>query len=1466
MRFPFLKRRSFYIPFGIAVVLGILSVIVFNPDFQKSQLLKRLGPAVDSLEIGRVHITPWSTEFDDVSVGYEGGEFHVDAGRIRYGLGSLIFRKINVKLLSLQGVRADLTSFNPPEKADVPDADAAPAAPFAGLLATLETGFGYVLGEIEVDADARLPAGQLLTAVLSGGNIRPETTGKLGFDLRLQTGSGDDHVDLDGSVLFDQLTRGRFNVIEATLVMQAALASLPQAERVAVNLGVSPAGGDAAGPADAKSRGQASYVPESIAMSVNLNDSEGASRATLELLGIYDGNGGEFRGDYRLAANEQLVQPYAADQVIAPANETLSGEIAFNLASLTGDMTVNSELLVTELQTTYGSDQLPERLQMQSDFRVSVLADGHLRIDKLETAVGTGELPAMTSNLAGDQTIALDDVGAFLRQDNTLLSFELPGIPLVWLNFLLPGYEVADGALTGAFVVTTDTAGSIYLKPQRPLTVAGLKVSKAGQPLFDSLNIELSPVLSYTGESLRLALEQLEIRSDQGVIATADTTLDVPLSGAQDGRLDVDARAQIHLRDLTRILEASPAGRPTLPETLDLTFKASVMRQDSRTQLERLDADLLASGGNRLVRLALLQPITFEETPQGSRVANSAGELATFNVSDIDLGWFSAFVPGGSLAGMLRRADFTLAVNESGTVAITPDRPFRAEAVTMATASAPLLDNIGVRVSPVIRIGTDRIDLSYQDLELAGDGVVIASGSGTVRLGRADGTLVTEGRVDADLMSLARQPLVASLLGAELNAPVRFEADYRLAQDADGIDISRLAANVFYDDAEPKIAVLATSRIRVRTRLAAEAPAAGQARGELALTIRELTAQPFADILAARGLSFSTANGQVVLSSDGNTMRVATEGPLEISGIAVRGAEGSLVEPFSVALDVDVDVQGKMLTATLDPFSASFANTESKTAVLGKASIELDGAAETVRVSSLVGEVAVWLPAILGQPALMPGNKLTDGNLRADLDLAADGRVASTVVVDGLKAGVQLPLESINATLGGTLNTDGSFALTTPVTVTGKSGTSAVDIQATRGGLEDSSRGLAISASGAVLYLNDILNTLHAIAGQQPVASPGGDADAPVADEVIADNRQPDLQPFWSQTGEGLAVNVDVQQLFYTDYFVLDGLTVRTRISPQRVALENLRANFHDSPMAFDGTLDFAPGPAPYDLKLTGRVDQLDLATFYRELAPDSKPRAEGLFDFRIDAFGQSPNMPQFRNELFFDMSANSRDGVFRLLDPDSAIVASSTGFTGALGEVVSYVPTGLFGLGAVPRLVRYIKEIQYDRVRVELIRGESRDVQVRQFVVQSDEVLMTGSGGIEYQEGTDILQSPLALEARLDMRGEGAAIMYDMDLLGSEMNRWNYWEGPEIRFWGTPAIMQSNLSDVISQAGKGMVFGGVSRPVSGLIGNARHRWSSEKEPPLEYDGSPDGGAQDALGQSEDLDESADLPVSPDSG
>jgi len=215
----------------------------------------------------------------------------------------------------------------------------------------------------------------------------------------------------------------------------------------------------------------------------------------------------------------------------------------------------------------------------------------------------------------------------------------------------------------------------------------------------------------------------------------------------------------------------------------------------------------------------------------------------------------------------------------------------------------------------------------------------------------------------------------------------------------------------------------------------------------------------------------------------------------------------------------------------------------------------------------------------------------------------------------------------------------------------------------------------------------------------------------------------------------------------------------------------------------------------------------------------------EGLFGVKVEATGVFPNFSQLRNRLLFDVRMKSRDGLFRPLPPDSALMLGASDFMGTLGEGLSYLPTGGFGAGAVARLVNYIAEIDYDTLDLHLVREDSRHVRLEEFQLLSPTIALTASGGIRHDPGEDILDSPLELTAELDMLGRGAAILYSLDLMRDEKDTWGYWRGPSFRIWGSLAAPESNFDEIVNAAGDAAVQGAFRHPLSGLIGNLKFRW-----------------------------------------
>jgi hypothetical protein len=817
-----LTRPRFYIPLGIILVLGILFTVIFHPAFQKKMLLDHVAPLVDSLEIDYIHLTPWSLELDNMDVVYQGGRFQLAKGNIRYCLSSLLMLNINLKTIALQDVRVDLEAFNPPETPEIETAEEEEAGPFPGVLASLEHGLSYSLQEVNIDAVVRLPGQQSLTASITGGGIKPDARGAINLALLFNTGNEDDHIDVNGEIALNQLTRGRFAAVETALDIAATLAALPDSERVNVKLRLTPAQPDAdrqdTSPV-AESGDEPLFIPEALRLALQLDDSQGNNRSLLKLDGIYNGNSGGFNGGYEITANEQLVQPYLKDAVIPPAEELLTGELAFNIEDLTGNMTVISDLLVTELREVHANQKLPELLRLKNNFRLSLLPGNQLRVETLDTGMrDEAEHQPLASTLPADLDIPLDNIDAFLQQEQTLLEFELPGVPLSWFDVLLPDHEITDGNLTAAFRITTDTNAAIHLIPVKHLEVTGLTVRQQDAAIIEGLNLSVLPAVSYSGDVLSVSLDDLVVDAGKGTLASANFTATLPLSEEQQGTISTAAGADLNMHRLVDFLGIEHTGKQTMPEHFALDFHAALQQGPGVLTVNTLDASLSREQQHKLLQLQLLQPLVIETTEAGTQLGKAVGKLATLTLSDIQLEWFTAFVPDTWLSGRLQRADFTLSTDAQGVTNITSARPVAITGIYMSGKEGPQLTNLGIRLRPEVRLGQDGTQIIYKDLRVTGNNTRLVSGGGKLTLpDAADKPLLAEGRLDVDIQAVSQQPLIATALQAEIEAPVRLEADYQLAQGESSIDISRLAVNLFYADSEPRLSLQADSKLRLQT-------------------------------------------------------------------------------------------------------------------------------------------------------------------------------------------------------------------------------------------------------------------------------------------------------------------------------------------------------------------------------------------------------------------------------------------------------------------------------------------------------------------------------------------------------------------------------------------------------------------------------------------------------------------------
>ncbi|MEJ2690012.1 MAG: hypothetical protein P8130_08685 [Deltaproteobacteria bacterium] len=878
-----MKSPKFYLPATLVLLLAVVSAVVFNPAFQKKMLQDHVGPLVDSLAIGYVHLTPWSLEMRKVSVKYRGGQFVIGQGTLRYNPLALLLHDISIKTLAVKDVSINLEKFTPPETPPKPA-----KGPFPGVLASLRHGFGYEIGRVAVDAGIRLTGQRSVSAHIWGDGIKPKSKGAIRYAVRFDTGHEDDHMEIDGNLHLDQLTRGRFAAVQTALTTEATLAALPQPEHADLELAITPASPAAISgpvPPPAANNKRPYYAPEALRLSLRLPDAKDNTRSTLDLEGTYDGNTGGIHGRYRVTANDRLWGPYLKKATLPPAAEVLKGKFAFDTVSLTGNMTVSSDLAVKDIRKLHPHEGLPEGLQLKNNFRLSLLPGKKLRVETLNSELlDTADQMRLKSSLTGDLHIALEDPTAFLHQKNTLLDFTLPSVPLAWFNVLMPGYNITDGTLAGTFEVSTDTKAAIHLKPLKPLQIKGLTVMRQDKPLVEGLNLSVLPGVIYDGNAISISLKELAADAGEGTLATADLSMEIGLS--EPGRTDIatQAEAEVDLPRLLNMLAIKHSGVDRLPRQLDLTYLAALHLQPGQLRASKLDATLSLGQNVELLHLHLLQPLVVETAPAVRLRSDTTGELAALKFSDIHLNWFSAFVPDMKLKGMLARAEVTVAANDNGVTTLTSSRPFDLRHVTLSTSQGAMLDDLGIRLVPNVSFSAEGTRVDYRGLEMTSRRVKLLSGAGQFTLPAASGRpLLTDGHLDADLQALSKQPFIVRELKAAVEAPVRLQADYRLARGDGAVDVDRLSARLFYNDQQPRLSLHADSKLQIRTKLGERQSELGRTTGKVTIDLNKFTPKPFAGILKARGLAFTQADGKAELVSDGRTLTLNTIKPLVIN-------------------------------------------------------------------------------------------------------------------------------------------------------------------------------------------------------------------------------------------------------------------------------------------------------------------------------------------------------------------------------------------------------------------------------------------------------------------------------------------------------------------------------------------------------------------------------------------------------
>jgi len=1416
---------------GALLALGLAVAVVLDAGVQKRWLLPRVAPFVDRLELEHVRVTPWSLSLRGVEVEWRGLRATVAEADLGFNPLGLITDTVALSALRLAGTRIDLADFQPGPPS---------TAPFPGLLQVLDAGYAIALEDVDVAVDLTLADGAELKASLRGGGVRPHVSG--GLDYVLDMRAGPQAVGVRGRLTIDQLSHGRFRRVRTDDVITLALQTLPAPERIATSLEIAPAPGKGGARYLARvDRGRRPPPPEAVALRLRSLDDADAARATLEFNGLYRGADGSLRGRYALDAVDALIAPYAAT---LPAFEATAQGLV-GLQTMTGaiDLTFDAATTLRRLERVLGENAaLPPRLVVHSAATLA-LQGTTLALTRFEHQVVppdavAGAAPLAQAALQGPLVLDLDRPRALLDSERAFALLQVNGLPLPWLNGLLGAPRLDGGRLDAAFELASDDEARLALLPLVPVRLASFGVTQANAVLAPRLEFSALPTLRADERTLRVRVDEMVLGDGGRALLGGKLRLLAPLAPAADEAMRVafDVEADVDALSALPALAARRADYP-LPEALKLRAKGDLDVRGAQITVAGFDAQAAQPGRPELARAIARQ--AFALPAAGESFRNPRGELLQLRLRAFDLAWLSAFVEGLDLRGTLAHADLLLTAPGKDRLAVAATAPLRIDGLALGLDGAPMLNGLDVVAAPVVDYSPTRLALTLRELRVASRNRALVSGelAADVPLAQdAAATLRGEGELALDLRALAAQPAVRRALGrAAPDLPLDANLRFALTRAGDLYTLQRLRAELAAGR-RAKLALSASPGLEVRPRLARGERLARHVVGDIALEIRDLSSAVIERFVPMEGVAFAEINADLRLASDGRILRADSAAPLRLEQVRVSAGEQALLQPFELRTRAAFKVEEQVLEFDLADLALEF-DAAPAPALSGRLAASVEPG-RTVPLRRLSTAFAAALPQWLSQPAVMPGHGLRAGALSAEIDVDEDGAIAARALLDGLASASQLAISRIELPVTGRMAADGrGFAFSAPLVAQGRSGISNASVVADYAPDPDRKGLLKLRLDSALFYLNDLLATVDALSPARSSSRPAAAAttkNGKVAAPIVPD-RTRDARAAWDVLPYGTDLEYAIETLFYTDYLAFKDVRGKLGVRPGKLSLSEVSARFHDSPMKLDGTLAFRPAEAePYALDMLGTVSDFNLHQFFKELVPGERPRIKGLFSVRVAATGAMPNLGELRNETLFDVRMRSRKGVFRPLPPSSPLLVGTSDMLGFVGEGLSYVPTGGFGAGVVARLVNYISRIDYDIVDIHLRRPESRDVEIARFLVRSKTIELTARGGIKRAPDLDILDSPLELVANLDMSGRGAAILYSMGLLREERNEDGYWRGPEFRIWGTPSAASSNFSDIVRQASDGTVKGGITRPLSGLIGNVKYRWFGE--PPREFE------------------------------
>lgn len=1495
------KKRLIVAASILAVLLIVTLIIVLNPSFQKSIFVSQLEKHFDEVRVEHIGIGLFSGEIKELYLATDDFAITLNSGTAKYSPFGILLMHVNVDTCDVSGLEIDIKQW-PEAKEEDPEAV---KEPFPGLLDLCDTGFKFSLGELSLDAKAKVP-GFESEVELKGNGLAPGETGNFQLARLILSRLGQEdlkRVGVTGNLTVGEGGSGAVEKLGWDIEVTAEGSIFDEEAKLLIG------GGLSRGEEREDEKGDAIPAIETLTVAIKEVLSTPQDSDLLNLNAQYDGASADFSGDFQVSADNDTLSPFAIALDLPLFSGEGDGKLEWNLDSMTGESSMTMNTSITEVERLSSVLASVGDLNIKEKHRITATLD-ELSIESFSLQIDRPD---------GEEVVALAIsrplVFRRVETDQELGDFEKPwlsikvGIPLEWFDPVLGGFELEGADLEGNLNFAGSPFKQLSVTVDESLKVTGASIARDGEILLGNVSMLMTPEAQLSTKLSTFTLDKLSISAKKSELLTGDfkATFDI---GDGDGFIaTADGGVEVYVRGLVaktlnqdqdddQSTEANLAARQRIkkmsdalgPSSLKATFSGSA--KPEVVTAESFRAAIAKTDQPPLLEAVLSDPVQAKFSPEGVDFIGLDNEWFSAVIDGLPVNLVAIFVDGFDLSGDTIKGKLTMGAGESsGSFVLSFTEPLTVTQINLAKDDQVLLEAVDLQVVPSIKYTPGKANIKADSFSAKSVDGVLASGSLTAEA-TLDQLSVSEVSFDLEgassLNAVLAQPVATPYLKTKLGKPVDGSLKLSGKTDLKSVALSDLSAGLKANGSDEILSFQTTKPLQVKDFALSDLETIlNQVELEATTSLSAFPLWlPLAFVETAPAtVSSGNLNGTVNLTVGQGSAKVAGNDAFQLKDLNVALSEVPAIKQVSVTLipslmlnpteaivearDIQVMVEG----SNAQPIKGGLATEVEWLEPMPVKSLSID----------LAGDVAPWLK----QPAV-PRNGVSGGQFTFATVLKEDRNGTVDAKLTDLAFHGDKPLLTA-ATVEGTIQVDvdkRTYTGQLPVIIETKSGVTDFDTDFSYQHLEARDK-LIADIKSQLIHLGDIEEIIRKFSLREKpktiaVKDPGvptdteassrekkpmyeQDRDSEVArlkekntadrgdgeeaewetppeeidfKELSASASPPkvdafDDAPFWLVIPADSDVDFTFQEVRYTEFLSLTDVVGKTKVSADRIGLETLVAKFREATINANAVLDWKEDSSnkPYDLDANFDVKKFNLSEFFGALVPGEKPRVEGLFVMTAKADGDFPNLESARNHVKFLLDLESRKGVFRAIPPNSNLAQGSSAIAATAGQVLSWIPTGGVGLGALSRLVSYMREIPYELVSMHIKRETDLNVKVEKMEVRSEEMLISGRGGILYEEGVDLLNQKLDLTAEMDAVGEMAAILSGLGLLKDKRAENGYWHGFDFRIWGSLDEPKSNFDQIVTNAGSGALTRNITNPFHGIMGNIKHQGEKVKMP-----------------------------------